>query len=336
VSIVELPRIPLGYWPTPLHELPRLASVLGGPRLLVKRDDLSGLALGGNKCRKLEYILGDARQKGIDTLVTSGSAQSNFALQLAAAARRLGMEPYLILVRGVHNETQGNLLLHRILRTNVTILDAADPAEMFTTMPARMEELADELRGRGRNPLVITAGGATPSGTAGWVSAAEEINRQLNERRIDVRCVVLANGSGSTQAGLALGFKHLGLPVSVAGISVLHRKNQAVATVVTQANETAELLGLNVTLTPPEVTLFDDYIGRGYGIPTDECIAAIKLVAQTEGIFLDPIYTGKAMAGLIDLIDRGYFTRKDAVLFIHSGGVAADFAYNEELGEPSG
>jgi len=149
-----------------------------------------------------------------------------------------------------------------------------------------------------------------------------------------VRCVVLANGSGSTQAGLALGFKHLGLPVSVAGISVLHRKNQAVATVVTQANETAELLGLNVTLTPPEVTLFDDYIGRGYGIPTDECIAAIKLVAQTEGIFLDPIYTGKAMAGLFDLISRGYFTRKDAVLFIHSGGVAADFAYNEELGDP--
>jgi D-cysteine desulfhydrase family pyridoxal phosphate-dependent enzyme len=292
--------------------------------------------LGGNKCRKLEYILGDARRKGVDTLVTSGSAQSNFALQLAAAARRLGMEPYLILVRGVHNETQGNLLLHRILRTNVTILDAADPAEMFTTMPQRMEELTAELRRRGRNPLVVGAGGATPPGTAGWVGAAEEISRQLSQRRLEVRGVVLANGSGSTQAGLALGFKHLGLPVNVTGISVLHPKSRAVEAVVTQANETAELLGLKVSLTPPEVTLFDDYIGQGYGVPTDECLAAIKLVAQTEGIFLDPIYTGKAMAGLIDLTGRGYFTRQDTVLFIHSGGVAADFAYHEELGEPTG
>ena len=334
MAIVKLPRISLGHWPTPLHELSRLTSVLDGPRLLVKRDDLAGLALGGNKCRKLEYILGDARQKGIDTLVTSGSAQSNFALQLAAAARRLGMEPYLMLVRGIHNETQGNLLLHRILRTNVTILDATDPAEMFTTMPQRMEELADELRRRGRNPLVVGAGGATPSGTAGWVDAAYEIKRQLGEQRIDIRYVVLANGSGSTQAGLTLGFKYLQLPVTVVGISVLHPKSQAVEAVVAQANETAELLGLDVSINPPEVTLFDDYIGQGYGVPTDECLAAIKLVAQTEGIFLDPIYTGKAMAGLIDLTGRGYFSRQDAVLFIHTGGVAADFAYNEELGGP--
>ena len=245
-----------------------------------------------------------------------------------------GMEPYLILVSGVHNETKDNLLLHRILRTNVTILEVADPAEVFTTMPLRMEKLAAELRRRGRNPLVVAAGGATPPGTAGWVSAAEEISRQLSEIGGEVRSIVLANGSGSTQAGLALGFKHLGLPVEVTGISVLHPKSQAVEAVVTQAGETAELLGLEVTLTPPEVTLFDDYIGRGYGVPTDECLAAIKLVAQTEGIFLDPIYTGKAMAGLIDLARRGYFTRQDTVLFVHSGGVAADFAYHEELSEP--
>ena len=133
MSVVKLPRVTLGHWPTPLHELPRLSATLGGPRLFVKRDDLTGLALGGNKCRKLEYILGDARQKGIDTLITSGSSQSNFALQMAAAARRLGMEPYLILVRGIHSETQGNLLLHSILNSVVNILDVADPIEMFTT-----------------------------------------------------------------------------------------------------------------------------------------------------------------------------------------------------------
>lgn len=333
MSIVKLPRILLGHWPTPLHELSRLSAVLGGPQLFVKRDDLTGLALGGNKCRKLEYILGDARQKGIDTLITSGSSQSNFALQMAAAARRLGMEPYLILVRGVHNETQGNLLLHSILKVKVSILDAADPAEMFTTMPQRMEELAGELRSRGRSPLVIPAGGATPLGTAGWVSAASEINQQLRERKIAVRYVVLANGSGSTQAGLALGFKHLGLPITVVGISVLHKKTQAVDSVVTQVNETAGLLDLDINTIPQEITLFDDYIGQGYGVPTEECIAAIKLVAQAEGIFLDPVYTGKAMAGLIDLVNQGYFTRKDTVLFIHTGGVAADFAYSKELGK---
>ncbi len=331
MSIVKLPRITLGHWPTPLHELPRLSATLGGPRLFVKRDDLTGLALGGNKCRKLEYILGDARQRGIDTLITSGSSQSNFALQMAAAARRLGMEPYLILVRGIHSETQGNLLLHSILNSVVNILDVADPVEMFTTMPKRMNELADELRRQGRNPLVIPAGGTTPLGTAGWVNAAGEIAQQLREQKIDARYVVLTNGLGSTQAGLILGFKCLGLPIKVIGISVLNKKTAAIDLVVTQASETAGLLGLEVTVTPNEVTIYDDYIGQGYGIPTGECIAAIRLAAQTEGIFLDPVYTGKAMSGLIGLVNRGYFARGDTVLFIHTGGVAADFAYSEEL-----
>ncbi|MCL0056487.1 D-cysteine desulfhydrase family protein [Dehalococcoidia bacterium] len=331
MSIVKLPRVALGHWPTPLHELPHLSAALGGPRIFVKRDDLSGLALGGNKCRKLEYVLADALKNGVDTLITSGSSQSNHALQTAAAARKLGMEAYLVLVKGMHVETQGNLLLQNILNSTVNIVEVADPSEMFTTMPRKMNELADELRSKGRTPLVIPAGAEFPLGTVGWVDAAEEIGRQLKDQEIDAQYVVLAHSGGGTQAGLVLGFKQLKLPLDVVGISTMYQKSAAVNEVVTLANDTARLLGFDVTITPDEVTLYDDYIGEGYGIPTEGCIEAIRLVAQTEAIFLDPVYSAKAMAGFVDLIRKGEFTSKDTVLFIHTGGVPALFAYHQEL-----
>lgn len=331
MSIVQLPRLSLGHWPTPLHELPRLSDNLDGPRIFVKRDDMTGLALGGNKCRKLEYVLADAKQRGINALITSGSSQSNFALQMAAAARKLEMEPYLMLVKGVHVETQGNLLLHNILNSNVTILEVNDPSEMFTTIPKKMNELADELRSKGRNPLVVPAGAEVPLGTAGWVSAAEEIGQQLKDQKIDIQYVVLAYGGGGTQAGLVLGFKQLKLPIKVIGISVLYKKTEAIEALVTHVNEAAKFLNMDIAIAKDEVLVYDDYIGKGYGIPTKKCLEAIRVVAQTEAIFLDPVYTGKAMSGFIDLISRGQFTKKDTVLFIHTGGVAADFAYSKEL-----
>ncbi|MCL0038959.1 D-cysteine desulfhydrase family protein [Dehalococcoidia bacterium] len=331
MSMVKLPRVALGHWPTPLHELPRLSATLGGPRIFIKRDDLTGLALGGNKCRKLEYVLADALKNGVDTLITSGSSQSNHALQTAAAARKLGMEAYLVLVKGMHVETQGNLLLQNILNSTVNIVEVADPSEMFTTMPRKMNELADELRSKGRTPLVIPAGAEFPLGTVGWVDAAEEIGRQLKDQEIDAQYVVLAHSGGGTQAGLVLGFKQLKLPLNVVGISTMYQKSAAVNEVVTLANDTARLLGFDVTITPDEVTLYDDYIGEGYGIPTEGCIEAIRLVAQTEAIFLDPVYSAKAMAGFVDLIRKGEFTSKDTVLFIHTGGVPALFAYHQEL-----
>ncbi|UCG65550.1 MAG: D-cysteine desulfhydrase family protein [Deltaproteobacteria bacterium] len=331
MSMVPLPRVALSNWRIPLHELPGLSATLGGPRIFVKRDDLTGLALGGNKCRKLEYVLANAQRSGVDTLITSGSSQSNFALQMAAAARKLGMEPYLVLVKGIHVETQGNLLLYNILNSTVSILEVEDPSEMFTTMPKKMEDLADELRSEGRNPLVIPAGAFTPLGTAGWVNAAEEMSQQLQDQK--TRCSLCGFGQWlwRTQAGLTLRFKQVKLPLNIIGISVLNEKTEATTIVVDQANETAKLLGFDVAITPDEVALYDDYIGQGYGIPTKECIEAIRMVAQTEAIFLDPVYTGKAMAGLVDLINTGHFTKKDTVLFVHTGGVAADFAYSEEL-----
>jgi len=331
MSLDKLQRVGLGCWPTPLHELRGLSATLGGPRLFVKRDDLTGLALGGNKCRKLEYVLADAKKKGVDTLITSGSSQSNFALQMAVAARKVGMEPHLVLVKGVHVETQGNLLLHDIIDSAVTILEVNDPVEMFTTMPKKMNELADELRLKGRNPLVIPAGAECPLGTVGWVNAAFEISEQLKDKKIDVTSVVLANGGGGTQAGLICGFKRLNMTMPIVGISVLNEKTEAINEVVRHGNEVASFLELDIAIALDEVTVYGDYIGPGYGVPTEACIEAIKLVARTEGIFLDPVYSGKAMHGLIDLIHKGFFTKKDTILFIHTGGVAADFAYSEEL-----
>ena len=331
-SIAKLPRVSLGNYPTPLVEACRLSAALGGPRIIIKRDDLTGLALGGNKCRKLEFVMADAKQKGVDTIITTGSSQSNHAVQTAAAGCKLGMETHMVLVKGVHIEPQGNLLLQDVFNSSVNILDVADPSEMFTTMLKKMNELADELRSKGRNPLVIPAGADVPLGAAGWVNAAEEISQQLKAQKIDAQYVVLPHGGGGTQAGLILGFKQLKLPINVVGISVMYKKKaKAIDEVVTLFSETAKLLALDVAVTPGEVTVYDDYIGQGYGIITDDGIKAIRLVAQTEGILLDPVYTGKAMAGLIDLIRKGQFTPKDTVVFLHTGGVPAVFAYHQEL-----
>lgn len=331
MALVKLPRVHLANLPTPLHKASRLSATLNGPRIFIKREDLSGLALGGNKARKLEFVLADAQRKGIDVVITTGSSQSNFALQLAAAARKLGMEPYLVLFRGVHPEIQGNLLLQNILGSNIIMVEA-EPSEGFgDAMLQRMNEMADEMRRKGHHPLVIPAGAFMPLGTAGWVDAAEEIWQQLQEQKIDARYLILATGTGGTQAGLAIGAKELGSPFKVVGISVYYSSFEAAEKIADMGNKTAELLGLRARLKPEEITVYDEYIGEGYGVVTESCVKAIRLVAQTEGIFLDPVYTGKAMAGFIDLINKGEFTANDSVIFIHTGGVPALFAYQEEL-----
>lgn len=331
MALVNLPRIALGQWPTPIHELRRLSDMLGGPRIFVKREDLNGLALGGNKCRKLEYVLADAQRRCIDTLITSGSSQSNFALQMAAASRSLGMEPHLVLVKGLHSEKQGNLLLHQLLDSHVKIVEVDDPKEMFSKVNIQMNELAEDLKSQGRHPMVVPAGAFMPVGTAGWVNAAEEISGQVKALNIKLHCVVLTNGSGGTQAGLLLGFNQLAESVKVIGVSVLFDRKEAADAVASQIQETAKLLNLNAAIKAEDIIVYDDYIGSGYGVPTLECIQAIKKVAQAEGVFLDPVYTGKAMAGFIDLIKQGFFNQNDNILFLHTGGVAADFAYHQEL-----
>ena len=333
-AIARLPRITLGSYPTPLDDARRLSAALGGTRILIKRDDLTGLALGGNKCRKLEFMLGDALQKGIDTVIGTGGAQSNFALQLAAAARKLKMDVYLVLVKD-HSEKQGNLLLYDILDAKVILVDPGEIASASgDLMLAKMNALADDLRKQGKKPLVLPVGGHIPLGTAGWVNAVDELWQQLKSRKINAQYLVITTGSFGTQAGLELGVKYLKLPTKVVGISVSQKSLPAAKAVADMVNQTARLLDMKVTLTPEEVTVYDDYIGEGYGKMTEECRQAIKLVARTEGIFLDPVYTGKTMAGLIDLVRKGKFTSKDTVVFFHTGGVAALFAYAKELAQP--
>ena len=334
-NIKNLPRISLGFYPTPLTEAQHLSSFLGGPRIFIKREDLSGLAMGGNKCRKLEFILAEAKKRGADAVISTASSQSNFCLQLAAAGRKLGMKPSFVLVKGVHIETQGNLLLHNILDSDVEILELTDIHESDGAfVSGKMDSAADDLRARGYNPFImrhVIPDISAILGPVGWVNAADELSTQLKAQNINAGYVVLANGGGGTQAGLALGLKYLRADYKVIGISVLDNKDAVGAVVIETTQAVSDFLGLDVKVMPDELEINDSYIGDGYAISTKEGVDAIRLVAQTESIFLDPVYTGKAMAGLIDLVKKGRFKSTDTIVFIHTGGIPALFAYHKEI-----
>ena len=335
-AIENLPRVKLGFFPTPLTEAQHLSSVLGGPRILIKRDDLTGLALGGNKCRQLEFIMGYAKEQGCDAFVTTASSQSNLCLQAATVACKLGMKPCFVLLKGVHNEMQGNLLLHNILDSEIEILEFADMTQLGGRfIVEKLEAVADRLRSKGYNPYVMKHNLPETSaiiGHVGWVNAADELIQQLKDDNVEANYVVLAHGVGGNQGALALGLKYLKANYKVIGIAVLlHNAKDAIASTIKLANAVSEYLSLGTLLEQDDVEVNDEYIGEGYGIPTKECIDAIRLVAQTEGIFLDPVYTGKAMAGLIDLTKKGRFKPTDTIVFIHTGGIPALFAYNKEI-----
>ena len=337
MSLVKLPRIRLGLLPTPLHELPNLSASLAGQRLFAKRDDLTGLAMGGNKTRHLEFILPQVKQEGADVIISTAGSQSNFCVQLAAAARRLNMNAVFIFFSGAtHPETQGNLLLQNILASEVRFLNGTLSSDNYQSNIARvLNEVANELRGKGRKPVIINfvtkMSPYLPLAVSGYIEAVEEIWQQLLEQKIDARYIVVASASGATYAGLLLGVKLLRLPIKIIGIAAAEGKDMLMSKIVDSANQTAKFLGLDMAITPGDVEVYDDYLGEGYGIITRECEDAIRLVAQTEGIFLDPVYTGKAMAGLIDLIKKGRFKSTDTIVFIHTGGIPALFAYDKEI-----
>jgi len=334
-AIEHLPRVRLGFYPTPITDAQHLSSLLGGPHIYMKREDLSGLAMGGNKCRKLEFIMGFAKEQGYDAVVSTASSQSNLCLQIAAAARKLGMKPSFVLLKGAHTETQGNLLLQNILDSEVEILEFSDMTQLGGPLVVeKMEAAAERLRSKGHKPLIVKHNLPEITaivGTVGWVNAADELIQQLEDSNIKADYVVLANGGGGTQAGLTLGSKYAKANYQIIGISVLNTGEQAQLTTTAQANATAEYLGLSALIDRDDVEVYGDYVGEGYGIPTEQCIDAIRLVAQTEAIYLDPVYTGKAMAGLIDLIKKGHFKPTDSIIFLHTGGTPALFAYHGEI-----
>ena len=319
-----LPRVPIAHLPTPLEEMPRLSEALGGPRLFVKRDDQTGLATGGNKARKLEFLLADALEKQADTIITSGAVQSNHARQTAAAAAKFGLRCCLVLSGQSPNRWTGNLLLDELVGADIRWAGERDRAQM-------MEEVAEEMTRLGRRPYIIPIGGSNPVGTAGYVMAMVELTAQLEVRDLQLDRVVFPTGSGGTQAGLMVGAKALGFAGRIEGISVSATKDVLEARLEELVAETAASLGLDLSFASEDFIVHDDYLGEGYGKMGPPEREAIRLAARTEGLLVGPVYTGRALAGLIDLIRRGVFGPDETVLFWHTGGTPALFAYADEL-----
>jgi D-cysteine desulfhydrase len=312
----SLPRRALGFLPTPLHELPRLSEELGGPRLWMKRDDLTGLALGGNKTRKLELLLGDALAQGCDCVITGGAEQSNHSRQTAAAAAMAGLECHLALGGEAPALFEGNLLLDQLCGAQLHWCGEHRKGE-------RIPAIAEELRRQGRRPYLVPYGGSNRVGAAAFVRALRELVDQSRTLGVQPSQVVFASSSGGTHAGLVLGARAFAPELQAIGVEI--EKEGAGEVPVAQlvldlARETAEWLALRVEVSREHVELLGDYLGGGYGVVGDLEREAIATVARAEGIILDPVYTGRAMGGLLDQIRRGRFTKDDTVVFWHTGG----------------
>jgi len=319
-------RVNLSHGPTPLEPLDRLRGVLGGPRLWIKRDDCTGLAQGGNKARKLEFLVADALAKGCDTLVTPGAVQSNHVRMTAAAAARFGLKAHAVLEQRVSAtdtdyEENGNVLLDELFGCPRSYVPSG------SDVAAACAEVAKDLAAKGAKPYVIPGGGSNPVGALGYVACAIELLGQAKANGIGVTRVVHGTGSSGTQAGLVAGFAALGSDVDVFGISVRHPRKKQEDMVFDLACRTADLLGKPGIVERGRVVADDGYVGPGYGQPTAGMIEAVTLVARTEGILLDPVYSGKGMDGLIDHIRKGTFKDDENVVFLHTGGATSLFGY---------
>jgi len=332
MHLARFPRVRLGHFPTPIEAMPSLSKHLGGPNLFIKRDDCTGLASGGNKTRKLEFLMAEALARGADMVITQGATQSNHARQTAAAAAKLGLDCQLLLEQrvtgfGDEYEESGNVLLDRLFGAEI-----AGRLPSGTDMAAALAGLADALRARGRKPYAIPGGGSNPVGALGYVNCALELLQQSFETGLRLDHIVIATGSAGTQAGLVVGLEGSNSGIPLTGISVRAPKLRQEENVHRLALATGELLGLSTPVARSAVVAEDGYVGEGYGLPTSEMIEAVRLTARCEGILLDPVYTGKGMAGLIGLIRAGRFDRNDNVLFIHTGGSVGLFGYRSSFG----
>jgi L-cysteate sulfo-lyase len=335
------PRKTLAQLPTPLARLDGLTRELGGPEIWIKRDDLTGAGFGGNKSRKLEFIIADALAKKARALVTWGGVQSNWCMQTASAARRFGLQPVLVLFKTTDAaaEYDGNLLLDFILGADVRVRQA-ERAKLVAAEVAEREvrEVAAALEARGETPYVVAVGGSMPGlsmtrplGALGYVAALVELEEQAAAAGLEYTHIIHATGSGATQAGLVVGAGALGRGAEIIGISVSDPKDVFSNTVFRIARETERALRLGRRLRVNDIVVFDDYIKEGYGVLNAQVAEAIRLVFAAEGIVLDPVYTGKAMAGLVDLVGRGRLGKGDKVVFFHTGGTPALFPYRAAL-----
>lgn len=318
----NLRRVKMAHLPTPVEPMPCLTRGLNGPRLFVKRDDQTGLALGGNKTRKLEFLLADALAAGAETLITAGAVQSNHCRQTAAAARRAGLACILVLSGEKPNQASGNLLLDQLLGAEI-VWAARDTRDHVLSEAYVAAEEA------GRRPYLIPYGGSNAVGAQGYVHAVEELMQQVNSGSVlpePPDWIVFASSSGGTQAGLVLGAKLFNFPGKILAISVDEEQSVLQQRVAALASLAANLRGMTLAFESEQVLVNSDYLGGGYGILGEPEKEAISLFARCEGLLLDPVYTGRAAAGLIDLIRQGYFRRDELVLFWHTGGSPALFA----------
>ena len=330
MQIAKLPRVRLASLPTPLQPMPRLTKKLGGPQLYIKRDDLTGLAFGGNKLRKLEFLLGDACAKEADIIISGVQGfQSNHLCQTAAAATKLGMDVMLVKT-GPHDdydpqEYDGNHLLQFMLGAQMRIY--------HPKRAPRLEDIANELRAQGRTPYIISQAGSTGLGTIGYANTVRELLNQTTQMGIHADYIIHATGSGGTQAGLVLGAKALNTGIKILGVSVTDptRTATSIQRVSNLVLDAAQLLAVDFSIDTDDITILDDYSRKGYGVVDEKKILAIQLLAQTEGIFTDPVYSGTALAGLIDLVRKARLTKKHHVIFLHTGGNVALFPYRNPI-----
>jgi L-cysteate sulfo-lyase len=325
-----MPRISLAHLPTPLEPMERLSAEIGGPRLWIKRDDCTGLATGGNKARKLEFLMADAVAKRADIVLTHGATQSNHARQTAAAAAKLGLDCHILLedrtgFRDSEYTENGNVILDRLHGATIETRSGG------LDMNAELEAVAARFAVAGRTPYVIPGGGSNAIGALGYVNAAAELHAQAAAMDLRIDHLVHATGSAGTQAGLVAGLAALDNPFPLLGIGVRAPQDRQEANVYNLAAATAERLDLGIKVDREAVIANCNYVGEGYGLPTPEAIAAIRLLARTEGILLDPVYSAKGMAGLLDLCRRGTFGKDENVVFLHTGGAVALFAYMRHL-----
>ncbi|KEK23241.1 D-cysteine desulfhydrase [Bacillus gaemokensis] len=325
MNLAKFPRKKYTESYTPIEKLNHFSEVLGGPSIYFKRDDLLGLTAGGNKTRKLEFLVADAQAKGADTLITCGGIQSNHCRLTLAAAVKEKMKCILVLEEGLEEDSKpdfnGNYFLYHLLGAeNVIVVPNG------TDLMDEMHKVAKEVTEKGHTPYVIPVGGSNPTGAMGYIACAQEIMAQSFEQGIDFNAVVCVSGSGGMHSGLVTGFYGNQSGIPVIGINVSRGKAEQEEKVFQLVKETSAHVGIPNFIPREAVDCFDEYVGPGYALPTPEMVEAVQLLAKTEGILLDPVYTGKAAAGLIDLIRKGTFKKDDNILFVHSGGSPALYA----------
>jgi L-cysteate sulfo-lyase len=329
MHLARFPRVKLCHAPTPLEKMTNLSRLLGGPTLWIKRDDCTGIATGGNKVRKLEFLMGEALAKGATHIVTQGAVQSNHVRQTAAVAAKLGLKCTAVLEHRIQTNDKdyldgGNVLFDHLLGINIEYRAGG------TDMQAAIEEVGARIAGNGETVYLIPGGGSNPVGALGYAAVALELLNQANEMDLRIDRIVHATGSAGTQAGLVAGLVALNAAIPVLGIGVRNPKDKQEANVHKLAQATSALMG-GPEIPRAAVEANCDYVGGGYGIPTDGMAEAVLMLARSEGIFLDPVYSGKGMAGLIDLIRKGTFPASENIVFLHTGGQVGLFGYADYL-----